>query len=135
VPSLAKQVDKAFPQAEKTLDQSVPVLSFIRPYAPELVGFARSFGSAAATYDANGHYARTVPVFDAFSFADDPLGGTLTPKTTAQKGKSPYLSGGHVRRCPGASSPPLSDASTPWVDVGPLAKPDCDPTQTIGKTP
>ena len=35
--------DKAFPQAEKTLDDSAPVLSFIRPYAPDLIGFARGF--------------------------------------------------------------------------------------------
>ena len=131
LPALGKLSDKTFPQAEKTLSQSEPVLSFIRPYAPELVGFARSFGSAAATYDANGHYARTVPVFDAFEFTDDAYGGTLSPKTAAQKGKSPYLSGGHVRRCPGASLPSPSDGSAPFRDDGPLADPDCDPSEVI----
>jgi phospholipid/cholesterol/gamma-HCH transport system substrate-binding protein len=131
LPSLGKLTDKAFPQAEKTLGQSEPVLSFIRPYAPDLVGFARSFGSAAATYDANGHYARTVPVFDAFKFTDDPAGGTLTPKARDERGQSPYLSTGNLRRCPGASLPTLGDASAPFVDNGPLANPDCDPSQVI----
>jgi phospholipid/cholesterol/gamma-HCH transport system substrate-binding protein len=135
LPGLAKQTAKAFPQAQKTLGDATPVLSFIRPYTPDLVSFARSFGSAAATYDANGHYARTVPVFDAFAFADDPAGGTLVQKTPSERGGSPYLSTDNLRRCPGASSPALADGSTPFVDAGPLAKPDCNPSQTIGKTP
>jgi phospholipid/cholesterol/gamma-HCH transport system substrate-binding protein len=131
LPGLGRETAKAFPQAEKTLGRSTPVLSFVRPYAPDLVGFVRSFGSAAATYDANGHYARTVPVFDAFKFTDDPAGGTLTPKDRSERGKSPYLSLGNLRRCPGASLPALSDASAPFVDSGPLAKPDCDPSEVV----
>jgi phospholipid/cholesterol/gamma-HCH transport system substrate-binding protein len=131
LPSLGRITDKAFPQAEKTLGQSVPVFSFIRPYTPDLIGFIRSFAAASATYDANGHYARTVPVFDAFSFTDDAAGGTLTPKDQSQKGTSPYLTGGHLRRCPGASLPALGDASAPFVDNGPLAAPDCDPSEVI----
>jgi phospholipid/cholesterol/gamma-HCH transport system substrate-binding protein len=135
VPHLARQVDKAFPQAEKTLGASTPVVSFIRPYSPDLLSFVRSFGSATATYDANGHYARTVPNFDAFNFTDDPVGGTLVQKTPSERGSSPYLSTGNLRRCPGTSSPPLADGSTPFVDAGPLATPDCDPTETVGKAP
>jgi phospholipid/cholesterol/gamma-HCH transport system substrate-binding protein len=131
LPSLGRVTDKAFPQAEKTLGDSAPVLSFIRPYAPDLIGFVRGFASAAATYDANGHYARTVPVFDAFNFTDDANGGTLTLKDREAKGKSPYLTNGHLRRCPGASLPRLSDASAPFFDTGALANPDCDPTDVI----
>ena len=127
LPSLGRVSDKAFPQAEKTLAQSTPVLSFVRPYAPDLVGFARAFGGAAATYDANGHYARTLPNFDALSFQDDPAGGTLTDKDQSERGSSPYLTTQNTRRCPGASLPALSDASAPFVDNGPLAAPDCDP--------
>jgi phospholipid/cholesterol/gamma-HCH transport system substrate-binding protein len=131
LPALGRLTDKAFPQAEKTLGDSAPVLSFIRPYTPDLLGFVRSFGSASATYDANGHYARTVPVFDAFNFTDDPAGGSLTLKDRSDRGKSPYLTNGHVRRCPGASLPALGDASAPFFDNGPLAKPDCDPADVV----
>jgi phospholipid/cholesterol/gamma-HCH transport system substrate-binding protein len=131
LPSLARLTDKAFPQAEKTLGDSAPVFSFIRPYTPDLIGFVRSFGSAAATYDANGHYARTIPIFDAFNFTDDANGGKLTPKPRDEGGLSQYLTTGHLRRCPGASLPPLSDSSTPFVDSGDLARPDCDPTDVI----
>jgi phospholipid/cholesterol/gamma-HCH transport system substrate-binding protein len=131
LPSLGRLTDKAFPQAEKTLGDSTPVFSFIRPYAPDLVGFVRSFGSAAATYDANGHYARTVPIFDAFNFTDDANGGTLTLKDRSERGKSPYLTTGHTRRCPGSSLPPLTDGSAPFVDSGALAAPDCNPGDAI----
>ncbi|MEA2423723.1 MAG: phospholipid/cholesterol/gamma-HCH transport system substrate-binding protein [Thermoleophilaceae bacterium] len=135
LPGLAKQVGTAFPQAEKTLADGTPVLSFIRPYAPDLLSFIRSFGSAAATYDGNGHYARTIPVFDAFGLVDDPQGGTLVQKTPSERGSSPYLSTDNLRRCPGTSAPGPADGSAPFVDTGALANADCDPTQTIGKTP
>jgi phospholipid/cholesterol/gamma-HCH transport system substrate-binding protein len=131
LPGLAKLTDNAFPQAEKTLGQSEPVLSFVRPYAPDLVGFVRSFGSASATYDANGHYARTIPVFDAFAFNDDAAGGTLTAKDRNDRGQSPYLSTGNLRRCPGTGLPALRDGSAPFVDSGPLANPDCDPSEIV----
>ena len=131
LPSLGRTVDSAFPQAEKTLGDSTPVLGFVRPYAPDLVAWIRQYGSAAATYDANGHYARTVPIFDAFNFSDDADGGTLTAKTQSERGSSPYLTTGNTRRCPGANLPALSDGSAPFVDEGPLAVPDCDPKQVI----
>jgi phospholipid/cholesterol/gamma-HCH transport system substrate-binding protein len=131
LPTLGKLTDKAFPQAEKTLAQSEPVLAFIRPYGPDLTSFVRSFGAAAATYDANGHYARTVPVFDAFAYTQDGDGGTLTLKDKSQRGTSPYLSSGMLQRCPGTSLPHLQDSSAPFVDNGALANPDCNASQVI----
>jgi phospholipid/cholesterol/gamma-HCH transport system substrate-binding protein len=131
LPSLGKLTDTAFPQAQKALKQSEPVLSFIRPYGPDFTSFLRSFGSAAATYDANGHYARTVPIFDAFAYTQDGNGGSLTLKDKTQRGTSPYLSSGQLQRCPGTSLPQLQDLSAPFVDNGPLANPDCKPSQVI----
>jgi phospholipid/cholesterol/gamma-HCH transport system substrate-binding protein len=135
LPPLAKNADKAFPRAQKSLRDSTPIWGFIRPYAPDLTAWLRSFGGAMAPYDANGHYARSVPVFDAFTFTDDAEGGRLDPKPPSQRGESPYLSTGNLRRCPGAAAPPPADASAPFVDVGELANADCDPSQTIGGTP
>ncbi len=135
LPPLAKSADKAFPRASKSLQQSTPIWGFIRPYGPDLTAWLRSFGGAMAPYDANGHYARSVPVFDAFNFTDDASGGTLTPKPPAQRGQSPYLSTGNLRRCPGAGAPAPADGSAPFVDMGELANPDCDPSQRIGGTP
>ena len=133
LPPLAKMADKAFPRARKALRQSTPIWGFIRPYAPDLVAWLRNFGGAMAPYDANGHYARSVAVFDAFEFTDDADGGTLSPKPPAQRGKSPNLSTGNLRRCPGSGAAvPPADGSAPFVDMGELANPDCDPSQVIG---
>ena len=132
LPPLSKLADKSFPRAQKALRQSTPIFSFIRPYAPDLMGWLRSFGGAFAPYDANGHYARTMPVFDAYNFVDDAEGGRLEPKPLSERGNSPNLKTGQLRRCPGAASPPPADGSAPFVDSGDLANADCDPTQVLG---
>ncbi len=132
LPPLARRADKAFPRAQRSLRQSTPIFGFIRPYVPDLLAWMRSFGGAMATYDGNGHYTRTMPVFDAFHFVDDDEGGRLEAKPPAERGQSPYLSTGNLRRCPGTGAPPPADGSAPFVDMGELANPDCDPSQVIG---
>jgi phospholipid/cholesterol/gamma-HCH transport system substrate-binding protein len=135
LPPLAKLADTGFPRARKSLKQSTPVWGFIRPYAPDLIAWLRSFGGAMAPYDANGHYARSTPVFDAFNFTDDADGGSLTPKPAAERGSSPYLSTGNLRRCPGSGAAQPADGSAPFVDMGELANSDCNPSQVIGGAP
>ena len=78
------------------------MLEFIRPYAPDFVGWLRDFGQGAANYDANGHFARIQPIFNAFSFGDNPAGGVLTPIPPAQRFDG--LETGVLKRCPGAAS-------------------------------
>ena len=77
-----------------------PVLEFIRPYTPEFAGWIRDFGQAASNYDANGHYARIQPIFNAFNFNDNPAGGVLTPNPPSQRFDG--LETNQLRRCPGA---------------------------------
>ena len=51
--------------------ESQPVIEYIRPYSPDLAGWFTKFGQAAANYDANGHYARIQPIFNAFQLTPD----------------------------------------------------------------
>jgi phospholipid/cholesterol/gamma-HCH transport system substrate-binding protein len=132
LPPLSRLADKAFPRASESLRQSTPIFSFIRPYGPDLLAWIRSFGGAFAPYDANGHYGRSMPVFDAYDFLDDAEGGRLEPKSLAARGNSPNLKTGLLRRCPGAASRPPADGSAPFVDTGDLANADCDPSQVLG---
>lgn len=132
LPPLARLTKADFPHAEKALEQSTPIFSFARPYVPDTISWVRAFGSAMAPYDANGHYAKTLAVFDAFNFKDDSSGGTLEPKSTSERGASPYLATGQLRRCPGAAAPAPADNSAPFVDRGPLANPQCDPSERPG---
>jgi phospholipid/cholesterol/gamma-HCH transport system substrate-binding protein len=132
VPAVAKASKTAFAAGRRALKTSTPMLSFIRPYGPDLMSWFGSFGQAGATYDANGHYISAMPMFDAYRFNDDAEGGTLTPKDPADRGKGAPLSTGNTKRCPGSAQGLLSDGSGPFVDAGDLANADCDPSETPG---
>ena len=71
-PQLQHVGDARLPQRDEALQKPQPVLEFARPYAPELVGWFRDFGQGAANYDANGHFARVQPIFNAFRFDRQP---------------------------------------------------------------
>jgi phospholipid/cholesterol/gamma-HCH transport system substrate-binding protein len=122
-PALEKAAKPTFADTIAALQKSTPVLKFIRPYTPDFVGWLRDFGQGAANYDANGHFARIQPIFNAYSFTDNPAGGVLTPIPPDQRLAG--LQTGVVKRCPGAASQPAQDGSAPWQDSnGSL---DCDP--------
>lgn len=126
-PRLERVARPALRNSTQALKDSTPVLQFVRPYSADLVGWLRDFGQGASNYDANGHFARIQPMFNAYSFADNPTGGTLTPIPPSQRLAG--LQTGFVRRCPGAASQPPADGSAPWRDVtGTL---DCDPSLVL----
>jgi phospholipid/cholesterol/gamma-HCH transport system substrate-binding protein len=126
-PRLEQVARPAFRDSIAAFRQSTPVLKFVRPYTADFVGWIRDFGEGASNYDANGHYARIQPIFNAYSFADNPTGGTLTPIAPSQRLAG--LQTGFVKRCPGASTQPPPDGSAPWRDVdGTL---DCDPSLVL----
>jgi phospholipid/cholesterol/gamma-HCH transport system substrate-binding protein len=123
-PKLQTTSKPVFAHSITALDKTQPVVKFIRPYTPDFVGWLRDFGQGASNYDANGHYARIQPIFNTFSFADNPAGGTLTPIPNSQRLAG--LSTGNIKRCPGSASQAPQDGSAPWRDVdGSL---DCDPS-------
>jgi phospholipid/cholesterol/gamma-HCH transport system substrate-binding protein len=134
LPAIAKATDRTFPSGIKALKDSTPIFGFARPYTSDLVGWIHGFDAAASAYDANGHYVRGLPIFNAFTFNDDANGGYLTPRPAAERGSSPALTSGNLRRCPGASTPAPADRSAPYVDSGDLAAPDCDPSQSVRST-
>jgi phospholipid/cholesterol/gamma-HCH transport system substrate-binding protein len=123
-PTLEKTAKPVFAHSIDALNKTQPVVKFIRPYSADLVGWFRDFGQGAANYDANGHYARIQPIFNTFSFADNPTGGTLTPIPNALRLAG--LQTGAIKRCPGAASQPPADGSAPWRDVDNSL--DCDPS-------
>jgi phospholipid/cholesterol/gamma-HCH transport system substrate-binding protein len=121
-PALEQAAKPAFADSIDALQQSTPVLQFIRPYTPELVGWFRDFGISTANYDANGHFARIQPIFNAFSLTSNSV---LLPNPVRSNG---FLYGNY-RRCPGAASQPPADGSAPYRDSD--NKLDCDPTQVL----
>ena len=125
MPSLQRVAAPAFRNGREALVRAEPVLEFARPYTPDLVGWLRGFGQGASNYDANGHFARVQPIFNAFQFTDNPSGGLLSPVPPAARMNG--VQTGAVRRCPGAASQPPADGSAPFTEGGSL---DCDPALT-----
>ena len=126
LPGFQKIASPALSDGTQALTKAQPVLEFVRPYIPELVGWFRDFGVGAANYDANGHYARIQPIFNAFQVHDLPVGGqTLVPLPVSQRldGLQTMM----LKRCPGTASQTPPDTSAPFRDsTGSL---DCDPTE------
>lgn len=133
-PELARRADPGFKNSIGALNKSIPVLSFIRPYSPELVGWLRDFGQGAANYDANGHFARIAPAFNAFNY--DAATNQYVPLPDSQR--KPGLANGGVPgitspsqlipRCPGSATQAPTDGSAPYRDVS--GNLDCDPRIT-----
>jgi phospholipid/cholesterol/gamma-HCH transport system substrate-binding protein len=121
IPALARTLESASPHTVKALREGLPDSALFGPYSPELQGFFRNFGQAAAYYDANGNYARTLPVFDGFKLGAN---NTLTPTTPLQGLEG--LKTLQLRRCPGAATQPAADGSSPFADGGLLG---CNPAQ------
>ena len=127
LPRLQQVATPAFREGTRALREATPVLEFIRPYTPDFVGWLRDFGQGASAYDANGHYARVQPIFNAFNFTDNPAGGVLEP--LALNDRFAGLQTGFLERCPGAASQPAEDGSSPFLDGDNLADGDCKPEQ------
>lgn len=123
-PRLASRARPALRDVRGALEDSLEVVRFARPYAPDLVGLLRDLGQSTAAYDANGHYARVQPVFNAFETLP---GGVLAPRTGSRLQGFETL---QTRRCPGGASAPRADGSAPWRDVD--GRLDCDPSTSPG---
>ena len=96
------------------------LIDHVRPYTPEFVGWLRDFGQGASNYDANGHFARIQPIFNATS------PNSLVPTPIPTGDRFAGLQQGNLQRCPGAASQYPTDGSAPFLDGGVL---DCQPSE------
>jgi phospholipid/cholesterol/gamma-HCH transport system substrate-binding protein len=119
-PRLAQLTATVFPRAVRTLDRAQPVFEDVRGYTPDVASWLSNFGQLAASYDANGHYARVHPMFLPARY--DANGGTLTANEPSQK--LDQFQTGARRRCPGSTVQPPADGSAPLGVAG------CDTTWT-----
>jgi phospholipid/cholesterol/gamma-HCH transport system substrate-binding protein len=127
LPTLAKVASRSSAHSITALKKSQNVIEFIRPYAPDFTAWITKFGQATSSYDANGHYARVQPIFEAFRFVPNSGDGELVPLTPAER-KNVLTDRSNNKRCPGAATHPTADASSPFTDSGNLTSADCDPT-------
>jgi phospholipid/cholesterol/gamma-HCH transport system substrate-binding protein len=126
-PRAERAAHRAVPNAIQGLNDSQPVISFARPYSPDLLGWISKFAQDASYYDATGHYVRVTT-------ADDNVFHYCTPGDTNPvcAGHSPgdlepippgqQFSGlqfGTFTRCPGGATQPIA-GSNPFLDDGNL---------------
>lgn len=109
LPRLQSLTSTVFPRAIKSFNKSQATIDQLRTYTPDAVGFFTKFGQVAATYDANGHYARVSPIFTPFKA--DPSNGVLTKVPDNQrlddfrKRQFQLCAGGAMQASPDGSSP------------------------------
>ena len=108
-----------FPRAIRALDRAQPVVEYARQYTPDLAGWFTKFGQVAAYYDANGHYARVMPVFSPTRLNRGQHARRDAARSSALEG----FERGICRHCPGGAIQPPPDGSAPWPSEG------CDPSR------
>jgi phospholipid/cholesterol/gamma-HCH transport system substrate-binding protein len=115
------QREGALPASAQALTDGLPILSFFRPYTPELVGWFDDFGHSGVT-DANGGIGRIGTTFNAFSLSGP--GGTpdLLAAPLSAADVIGALDINNLRRCPGSN-----ERGGAFTDGGAI---DCDPSQT-----
>jgi hypothetical protein len=119
-PVIAKAVP-AVTSLTAALKPLIPVLAGLRAYAPDVVGgfFNGVGGASGATYDANGHYIKSLVSLQAggatltgLLASLGSLLGTTIGNVTGLNGARTHL----TETCPGGGTPPHSDGSNPWTN-------------------
>ena len=123
LPKAESGANNAVPRIIDALDASQPVVTFARPYMPDVLGSLTKLGEVTAYYDANGHYARVQPT-GANLFNWVPSTSLLDPIPLTDQFNA--FDTGIFTRCPGAATQPIP-GSNPFLDNGNLAG-ECDPS-------
>lgn len=115
----------ALPESNDALADSLPVISFLRPYLTieGVSGWFNTFSHPGAL-DANGGIGRIANAVTPFGLLPNGIPNLLDPLTPEEA--KDLLSLDNLRRCPGANERDPGDGSIPFTDNGTL---DCDPTQ------
>jgi phospholipid/cholesterol/gamma-HCH transport system substrate-binding protein len=116
----------ALGEADCALRNSLPALSQLRAYTPELVGWFDDF-AASGVLDANGGIGRIAGTFNTFTVSpSNGLPELLSPVDPATLFNGATIPIDHNARCPGSNERDPGDGSVPFTDGGAI---NCDPTQ------
>jgi phospholipid/cholesterol/gamma-HCH transport system substrate-binding protein len=140
--ALEKRAADAVPITVKAMQDSDPILSFLRPYTPDLTSGIAHLNQTAGYYDANGHYVRVQPAGIGVFNQTTPL--TAENSATVLSDYGPFGGPNYnlFRRCPGASTPvvlgsnPFAAPSPAGAFLGPpngapASPSSCDSTQSV----
>jgi hypothetical protein len=119
LPPVVRQAVPAVTSLTTALRPLIPVLAGLRPYAPDVVGgfFNGVGGASGASYDANGHYLKSLIGIQAAGSTLTGLLSTIGSLLGTTLGNVTGLNGartGQTATCPGGGGPPTGDGSNPW---------------------
>jgi len=114
----------AFTEIQRASKGAVPQISFLRPYANDLVGWFDDF-STSGMYDALGSFSRAGLQLNAFT-VDPALGLLPVPPELRRQLLSAGVVTGRNNRCPGSMERRAPDGSNPFK---PSPDYPCDETQ------
>ena len=140
--ALQKRAADAVPITVKAMQDSEPILGFLRPYTPDLTAGIAHLNQTAGYYDANGHYVRVQPAGMAVFQPTTPLTAANSATPFADFGAFGGPNNNLFRRCPGASSTlllgsnPFATPSPAGVFLGPpngapASTSSCDSSESV----
>jgi phospholipid/cholesterol/gamma-HCH transport system substrate-binding protein len=130
LPPVEREATPAVKSLTSALTGITPILAGLRPYTPDVVaGFFNGVGGAdSASYDANGHYLKSLIEVQG---GGSTLSGVLSLLGPITSKLGPFDGGrsGLLAPCPGGGAPPSADGSGPWTSPQVLPKTGtiCDP--------
>jgi phospholipid/cholesterol/gamma-HCH transport system substrate-binding protein len=121
--SLPPVISKAIPAVTSltaAIKPLIPVLAGLRAYAPDVIGgfFNGVGGASGATYDANGHYIKSLLTIEAAGASLTGLLSAIGSLLGTTVGTVTGLNGARTNitaACPGGGAPPAGDGSNPWT--------------------
>ncbi|CAN5133467.1 hypothetical protein BH20ACT16_BH20ACT16_14460 [soil metagenome] len=119
-----KQRPGAFPATIEAFEGATKQIAFLRPYAPDLVGWFDDFSTTGA-YDALGEFSRAGLALNGFTLGPL-LNATPIPTELRNLILSAGLKTGANNRCPGSIERRAPDGSNPYK---PAPDFNCDATQ------
>ena len=126
IPSLEQLSRKSTKNSVAALKAGQNEIEFLRPYAPDISAWLTHFAQVPAYYDANGHYARVLPIFNGFAYRPERQPAQLAQSRPSAPARNCAAASASV---PGAATQPAPDGSNPFTDDGKLTADDCDPSQ------
>lgn len=113
-PELQQRASKAFPHAEKAIEDFLPSLSFARAYTPDIFNGFGKVGQVTGYYDGNGHYARALLALNLFQRNSG--SGELEAIPPSQQYGTFGGSADARRPCPGGATQSAPDGSSPFTE-------------------